>query len=67
MNSSELLDQGRIEYSQMSYQLKRLVCSEEDSHLALTQVPLQLEIVPNTLMYFKVSVMNKPAPCKVYI
>ena len=48
----------------MSYEIKRLVCDYNDTHIVV-QSTQQLEIIPKTLMFFKVSVKDKQSQGKI--
>lgn len=42
------------------------MCSEDDQHIILsTGRETPIDVVPSTMMYFKVSVVNKVAPGRV--
>lgn len=43
-----------------------MVCSEEDAHIQLVGSQ-KIEIVTDTLMYFKINVAKKLAPCRLLI
>ncbi len=47
------------EFKVLKYTLKRLVCNEDDSHIQITAQPKQVEILADTLMFFKVNVAGK--------
>lgn len=65
---SELIQKLQMDYKAMSYSLRRIVCSEEDSHIIITSSKDQLtDIVMETNMYFKVNVKNKTAPGRLLI
>jgi len=52
----------------MKYELRRLVCSQDEAHIILTVGrEIQMEVVPKTYMYFKINVKNKIAPGKLLI
>lgn len=52
----------------MTYSLRRIVCSEDDSHIVLsTGKDTLTDIVSDTNMFFKISVANKSAPGRIII
>ena len=47
----------------MQYSLRRIVCSEEESHIVISSgLNPKLEVVADTMMYFKVRTLDKVAP-----
>jgi hypothetical protein len=52
----------------MNYELRRLVCSQEEKHILMIPGANQsVEIIPDTVMYFKVNVFGKQAPGKLIV
>jgi hypothetical protein len=52
----------------VQYELRRLVCGEDEAHIVLqTGREIVQEVVPETLMYFKINVANKVAPGRLII
>jgi hypothetical protein len=49
------------EFKALKYSLKCLVCNEDDSHILITAQPKQIEILADTLMFFKVNVAGRCA------
>jgi len=52
----------------MKYELKRLVCTEDERHIVLPAgKDIKTDIAPQTYIYFKVNVANKFAPARVLV
>ena len=52
----------------MNYQLRRLLCTRDDAHIQLIpNIDQNVEIIPNTYMFFKINVASKMPPGKLVI
>lgn len=52
----------------MTYSLRRIVCSEDDSHIILSSGrEITQDIVSDTNMFFKINVANKTAPGRIVL
>ena len=52
----------------MNYRLRRLLCTRDEAHIQLnTNIDQQVEIIPNTNMFFKINVASKLPPGKLLI
>ena len=52
----------------MTYSLRRIVCSEDDSHIILSSGrEITQDIVSDTNMFFKINVANKSAPGRIVL
>ena len=59
-NLAELISKVQMDCKAMSYSLRRIVCSDEDSHIILPPGRENLtDIVRDTNMFFKISVAGK--------
>ncbi len=57
---SQIIQTIRNELKTAQYQLSRLVCADDETHIVLgSGRELSHEVVPNTYMYFKINVANK--------
>jgi hypothetical protein len=52
----------------MNYRLRRLLCTRDEAHIQLnSNIDQQVEIIPNTNMFFKINVASKIPPGKLVI
>ena len=63
-----MIEKVHQHYKAMAYSLRRIVCSEDESHIQINtgSNPL-LDVVSNTLMHFKIKVLDKVAPGRLQI
>ena len=69
LNTSEdLLSQAKIEVKELHYQLRRVVKTDEDSHIVLPQdTPTHQDILKQTHMFFKVCVRGEASQGRILI
>ena len=52
----------------MNYRLRRILCTRDEAHIQLSSnIDQQVEIIPNTTMFFKINVASKLPPGKLVI
>lgn len=57
VNCSEVIEKVHQHYKAMAYSLKRIVCSEDESHIQIsTGLNAPIDVVADTLMFFKIKV-----------
>ena len=63
-----MIEKVHQHYQAMVYSLRRIVCAEEDSHIQISSGQnAKMEIVADTLMFFKIKVTEKVAPGRLYL
>lgn len=58
----------KSEYKELSYKLRRLVCTPDEAQIVLkTNDPTNLDILVKTPMFYKISVENRNPPGYLHI
>lgn len=66
--SEDLINKVNMECKVLKYQLKRIVCGEEDSHITLAHdVPLWQDVIKGTHMFYKISTKGVQSQGRVLI
>ena len=60
-----MMNTFKSECNTLNYKLKRLVCDQDSHQVLYPKRPEQVEVIPNTYMYFKVPSKDQHAPGKV--
>lgn len=67
MNSNKELENVNRSFKKIKYFLRRVVCAKDDQHIVLGQSQQLIDVVPDELMFFKVSVRDKQAPARLLL
>lgn len=67
-NLSEMLLDVKMGFQSLQYQIRRVICSEEQQHIVFPSAKeTKIFVVAQTQMYFKVSVAGKKAPARLLV